>query len=156
MRVADLLNPSLLAVPAPWRTFDDTVTGLVRLVGAEQSLDDAATRAAIAAVIDREATASTALLEIGVGIPHARLAGLSRPWLAIAVAPAGLYEPVPMLRLGIVALLLSPLSAVELHLQTLASLSVLFRSTALRSALLGAPDPTAAFAAIALHDRDAR
>ena len=153
MRAADLLVPSLVCVPAPWRTFEATVTGLLGLVRTHHGLTAEAEQRAIQAVLAREAEASTALLEIGVGVPHARLADVARPALAIAIAPAGLYEPVPLLRIGITALVLSPLTAVQLHLQTLAGLSLLFRSSDLRGALLRATDAEAAVAAITAYDR---
>ena len=43
----------------------------------------------------RERKASTAVLEIGVGVPHARLAGLRDTVVALGLSRAGLYEPVP-------------------------------------------------------------
>jgi nitrogen PTS system EIIA component len=152
VRVSELLRPSLVAAPAPWRSFDDTVRGLVRLVRPHQPLSLAQETHVAEAVLARETESSTAILEIGIGIPHARLPMLSRPWLALAVSAEGLYEAVPMVRIGIVALLLSPQSEVELHLQTLAAMSVLFRSRELRTSLLRAGDPGEALAIVANHE----
>ena len=142
----DLLRPELVSIPAPWRSFDATVTGLVDLICAQDGLAIADASRTVQAVVSREAEAPTTLLEIGVGIPHARLAGLAQPALAIAIAPGGLYEPVPLLRVEIVALVLSPLTAFQSHLETLAGLSLLFRSAELRAALLQAHDASAALA----------
>lgn len=156
MRVSDLLRPGLIRVPAPWHGFEAAVTGLVDAICAHDALPAADATRAVHAVVAREAEAPTTLLEIGVGIPHARLAGLARPALAIAAAPAGLYEPIPLLKIQIVALVLSPLAAVQSHLETLAGLSLLFRSAELRRSLLQAPDGAAALSLLAAHDQSAR
>lgn len=154
MRIVDLLAPSLVRVDAPWRSFDDTVAGLLGMVGPHHDLSAQQQADAVAGVLAREREASTALLEIAVGVPHARLPMLARPAVAVATSTAGLYEPVPTARIRVVALVLSPLAAIQSHLQILARLGALFRSDDLRSRLLRAPDADAAFAVLADFDRD--
>jgi mannitol/fructose-specific phosphotransferase system IIA component (Ntr-type) len=148
MTFVSLLRPDLIRVSPPWRTFGETVAGLVDTLVGAGVLAKSAAGAAVGAVTAREAEASTALLDIGVGVPHARLAGLDRTIGALVVSRAGLYEAVPTVSIRIVALLLSPPQAVGDHLNVLASVATLLRSTDLRAALLAAPDPDAALAAL--------
>ncbi|TMA99866.1 MAG: PTS sugar transporter subunit IIA [Deltaproteobacteria bacterium] len=122
------LRPELIHVAPPWRTFGETVHGLVESLVAAGTLDRGASEPAVRAVIAREQEASTALLDIGVGVPHARLVGLGQAVVALAVSRAGLYEPVP-------------------------TVAVALRSADLRAALLAAPDARAALAALGTHAR---
>ena len=149
------LRPELIHVAPPWRTFGETVGGLVESLVAAGTLDEAVREAAVRAVIAREAEASTALLDIGVGVPHARLAGLAQAVVALAVSRTGLYEPVPTVAVATVALVLSPPSAAADHLHILTEIATLLRSADLRAALLAAPDARAAIAALGAHARGA-
>jgi len=149
------LRPELIHVAPPWRTFDETVGGLVESLVAAGRLDEAAREPAVQAVVAREAEASTALLDIGVGVPHARLDGLTQAVVALAVSRTGLYEPVPTVTVATVALVLSPPSATADHLHILTEIATLLRSADLRTALLAAPDARAAIAALGAHTRSA-
>jgi len=142
------LEPARIAVAPSWTTFPETVAGLVDLLIADGALPPSRRGDAVAAVTAREAEASTALLDIGVGVPHARLPGLDREVVALAVGPAGLYEAVPTVPIRIVALVLSPPSAADEHLRILASIATRLRSSALRRALLRAADPARVLAAL--------
>jgi mannitol/fructose-specific phosphotransferase system IIA component (Ntr-type) len=148
VKFIDHLAPARIAVAPPWRTFDETVTGLVDLLVADGALPAARRAAAVAAVTAREAQASTALLDVGVGVPHARLAGLARAVVALAIGPTGLYEAVPAVPIYIVALVLSPPSAADEHLRLLAGIATRLRSSALRAALLRAPEPARVLAVL--------
>src|SRR5690348_3650039 len=140
------LRPELIAVAPPWHTFDETVAGLTDAVDRAGLLPRTARAGAIAALAAREAEASTALLDIGVGIPHARLAALARPAVALALAARGLYEAVPTVSIRIVALVLSPSSANADHLRILSGIATLLRSPDVRADVLAAPDAAAALA----------
>jgi mannitol/fructose-specific phosphotransferase system IIA component len=108
-----------------WRGFGETVDGLLdRLV--EVGLLSAGARVdAAAAVRAREREASTAVLDTGVGIPHARIAGISHPVVGLAVSPGGFYEAAPTVAIRIVALVLSPSAALDEHLRALADIATL-------------------------------
>jgi len=121
------LRPELIRVASPWRTFTETITGLVEMLSAAGALPADSEAAAISAVTSREASASTALLDINAGVPHARLAGLARPALALAVSSSGLYEAVPTVPIQIVALVLSPPEATAAHLRVVAGIATLLR-----------------------------
>jgi PTS system nitrogen regulatory IIA component len=144
MRLLTRLRPELVRIDPPWRTFHDTIAGLVQALVASAQLPAASAEAAIQAVVDREAEASTALLDINTGVPHGRLRGLTGPALALAVSPAGLYEAVPTVPIQIVALVVSPPDAGAEHLETLAGIATLLRSRELRAELLVARTGTAA------------
>lgn len=149
------LDQQLIAISPGWHGFRETVRGLVRLAVGAKRIGSNHEEEAVRAVLAREAEGSTAMPEIGVGVPHARLAGLDETVVALAASPTGLYEPVPTVVVRIVGLVLSPPDATDTHLHTLAGIATLLRSPALRDALLAAPDPQAAFAALDRHSRSA-
>jgi mannitol/fructose-specific phosphotransferase system IIA component (Ntr-type) len=151
MSFATLLTSDLIAIAPPWRTFSATIDGLVDLMIAAGTLPVPQRDAVRAAVALREADGSTAVPEIAIGVPHARVGGLAGPAAALAVAPEGLYEPVPTVRVRIVALLVSPTAATEAHLKLLAAVATTLRSALLRSALLDARTPARALAILQQH-----
>jgi mannitol/fructose-specific phosphotransferase system IIA component (Ntr-type) len=154
MSFVSLLRPDVVHVSPPWHTFGETVAGLVDSLVRAGVLAPTAAAPAIGAVTARETEASTALLDIGAGVPHARLRGLDRAVGALVVSRAGLYEAFPTVTIHIVALVLSPPHAVADHLNVLASIATLLRSYELRAALLASPDPDAALAALRHRARE--
>src|SRR5438067_517567 len=68
------LRPELIRVAPPWRTFEETISGLVAVLAGERLLPAAAEGAAIQAVTAREAASSTALLDIHAGVTPAHVA----------------------------------------------------------------------------------
>ncbi|HJQ83790.1 MAG TPA: PTS sugar transporter subunit IIA [Candidatus Binatia bacterium] len=147
------LRPELIRVAPAWRTFDETIAGLAGTLGAAGLLPPALEVEATRAVQARESEASTALLDIGVGVPHARLAGVARPLVALAVSPAGFYEAVPTVPIRIVALVLSPPDSGKEHLRILSGIATLLRSASLRTALVTARDGGEALASLRHHTR---
>src|SRR5262245_40152667 len=123
MRFVEYLREERVVLRPPWSTFDDTVAGLVGTLVADGSLRSADEAAALLAIRTREREASTAVLEIGIGIPHARVASVARPVVALGVSPHGFYEAVPTVRIRIVGLLLSPPAAGDEHLKLLAGMA---------------------------------
>jgi mannitol/fructose-specific phosphotransferase system IIA component (Ntr-type) len=149
------LRPDLIAIAPPWHGFRDTAAGLVAMLVHANAIPAAQEDDAVHAVVTRERESSTAVLETGVGVPHARLGGLRETVVALAVSRAGLYEPIPTVAIPIVALVLSPPGASNDHLGTLANIATLLRSPELRDALLRAADPPAALEALDRHARSA-
>ena len=147
------LNPELIRVAPPWAGFEQTIAGLVAVLDTARLLPAGAEPAAVRAVAAREAEASTALLDIHVGVPHARLPGLARPLVALGVSPAGFYEAVPTVAIQIVALVLSPPHSSAHHLRILSGIATLLRSAELRAALLVARDGREALASLERHGR---
>jgi mannitol/fructose-specific phosphotransferase system IIA component (Ntr-type) len=155
MSFVDRLRPELIALAPPWRSFRETVEGLVALLVDAGAIPPEGATAAVRAVVAREAEASTAVLEIGVGVPHARLAGVTMPAVALAVSAQGLYEAVPTVPIDIVALVLSPPNAGDVHLRILAGIATLLRSGELRSSMLRATDAAGVLGALRQHERSA-
>ena len=153
MSFVDRLRPDVIRVAPPWRTFDDTIAGLVATLATAGLLAPARASAAVDAVHTRETAASTALLDIHAGVPHARLAGVDAPIVALALSPDGLYEAVPTVAIQIVALVLSPPDAGTHHLQILSGIATLLRSPGLRADLLTAPDGQTALTHLRHHAR---
>jgi len=147
------LRPELIRIEPPWQTFAETIDGMVGVLVDGRALKPDAAAVARQAVEAREAESSTALLDIHVGVPHARLGGLRKSIVALGVSSRGLYEAVPTVPIQIVALVLSSLEASDDHLQILAGIATLLRSGELRSALLAARSGTDALAALARHAR---
>jgi mannitol/fructose-specific phosphotransferase system IIA component (Ntr-type) len=147
------LRPEHIRIAPPWRTFVETVTGLVDMLADTGALPSASRATATGAVLAREAEASTALLDIHVGVPHARFPGLRRAVTALAVSPGGLYEAVPTVAIQVVALVLSPPAATAEHLRVLTGMATLLRSDALRAALLEAAEGAEALAIIRRYAR---
>ena len=147
------LRPELITVDPSWRTFGDTIAGLAGTLAAAGLLPDGSRLAAVEAVTAREGDASTALLDIRAGVPHARLLGIARSTVALAVSSHGLYEAVPTVPIQIVALVLSPPASGAEHLKILSGIATLLRSAELRAALLAARDGVEALAALRRHAR---
>lgn len=132
------LRPEQIAVDPGWHGFGTTIDGLLDRLVMAGHLSPAARTDAGAAIRAREQEASTAILDIGVGVPHARIAGLRTGCVGLAVAASGLYEAAPTVPIRIVALVLSPAAALEQHLRTLADIATLLHSAELRTELLRA------------------
>ncbi len=82
--------------------------------------------------------ASTAMVDIGVSIPHARLHGISGILAAMAVSPRAVYNAGDGLPISIVVLVLSSPAVVGEHLTFLASLSMLLQSARFRQSVRNA------------------
>jgi len=142
------LRAAQIVIAPGWHDFGATVDGLIARLAEGGLLTSEIGSDAGRAVRAREAEASTAMLEIGVGVPHARLAGLETPVVALALATEGLYEAVPTVPIRIVALVLSPIAAIEDHLRMLADIATTLRSSELRTLLLRARDEATALEAL--------
>jgi len=153
MSFVSRIRPELIRIAPPWRTFSDTITGLVATLATASAIPRDSQPIAASAIAEREASASTALLDIHAGVPHARLAGLREPAVALAISLPGLYEAVPTVPIQIVALVLSPPAATAAHLRVVAGIATLLRSPELRAALLSARDGGEALAALRRHAR---
>src|SRR5262249_55728084 len=130
------IRPELIRIARAGGTSTETTPGLAGPPAAPRARPPDREATAVSAIAARETSASTALLDIHAGVPHARLAGLREPAVALAVSTPGLYEAVPTVPIQIVALVLSPPAATAAHLRLLAGIPTLPRSPELRAALL--------------------
>ncbi len=132
IRVSQALAAGAVMVQPEWDNFAATVSGLVdRLVSCGQ-LPQALAVEAVRLIHEREAVASTAMVDIGVSIPHARLDGIKGIVAAMAVSPRAVYQVGDGLPISIVVLVLSSPAFAGEHLNFLASLSMLLQSARFR------------------------
>ena len=80
---------------------------------------------------ERESRGSTFLNE-GIGLPHARVAGLSQPAIAIGVTHEGILDSPTANAIAVVFLLLTPLESTSTHLQLLAAIGRRWQNRELR------------------------
>ena len=99
---------------APQQERDDVIRALVTRLTDNHGISDP--QAIIEAVIAREEATST-VMPHGIAIPHARLAGIDRPYLAIATSQWGFQFDGSNIHL--VLLVLVPMDKPTLYLQTL-------------------------------------
>ena len=128
----------------PCASFEDAVGALVDLLIENGSVASALRDRAVRAVCDREEMASTAIVEIGVSVPHARLDGVAGVVAALAATPSALYYAMTGVPISIMVLVFSAPDLVGEHLDTLAGVSLLLQSAAVRRGLQHAGDSAAA------------
>ena len=153
MRVSDTLLTGAIATGASWPDFEGAVGGLVDLLVANGSVPRDLAGDAVLSICERERVASTAMVDIGVSIPHSRLDGLGKLVSALAVSPRGVYGASAGTPISIVFLVLSAPSLSGEHLNFLSALSMLLHSSSLRRSLQDATSPEAALALIRSHER---
>jgi mannitol/fructose-specific phosphotransferase system IIA component (Ntr-type) len=141
MRVSEALADRAIIVKAAWETFEETVTGLVNHLVATGLLARSLAEVAVGRICEREAIASTAMVDIGVSIPHARLDGITGIIAALAVSPRAVYQVTAGLPISIVALVLSSPQLTGEHLTFLSAISMLLQSERIRTQLRNAAGP---------------
>ena len=134
-RVSDALVVEAVVVHPTWTNFDATVTGLVDQLVAVGRLPGERAIDAVTHIAEREAMASTAMVDIGISIPHARFAGIEGIVAAMAVAPKAVYQLADGLPIAIVVLALSSPDLQGEHLTFLSSVSILLQSGRVRQRL---------------------
>ena len=125
-------------------SFDEAVRGLVDVLIANQCLPEGLREPATRAVIERESMQSTAIVEIGVAVPHARVEGIEGVVAAMAASPTAVYYAMTGVPISIVVVVLSASELVGDHLDTLAGVSMLLQSADTRRGLEHATDPGSA------------
>lgn len=140
-RIAALLTPDRVRVPLRGWTKEELLAELVDLIAA--AAPNLPRDAALRAVRAREQVLSTGVGG-GLALPHGRLPGLDRLWMAAGVTA----EPVEFDALDgqpvrLVFLLLGPADDVGLQVRTLGRLARLLRQDVARGQLIAAPDAPA-------------
>lgn len=146
MLLSDVLDAQAVTLSPPWTTFNDAVRGLVELLVQSGRIAPDLLEPAAQAVCERESMASTAIVEIGVSIPHARIAGVKGVVVALAASPASLYSAMAGVPISIMALVLSAPDLAGEHLNALAMLSMVLQSESVRRQIRCAPDRAQAMA----------
>jgi PTS system nitrogen regulatory IIA component len=146
VRPGDEPEVRAVIVRTPWGSFEEAVRGLVQELVASGQLRVELADAAVHAVLDREAGGSTALMEIGVSIPHARLDGVPGIVAVLAVSQTAVYYAHAEVPIAIMVLVLSSPGLSGEYLNFLSRLSLLLQSASTRRSL---QDATAASEVIA-------
>ncbi|MEO8605382.1 MAG: PTS sugar transporter subunit IIA [bacterium] len=144
VRAVELIATGGVLLRPPCGSFDDAVGGLVDTLIGSACLAAAMRDSAIRAVIGREALASTAIVEIGVAVPHARVEGVEGVIAALAASPGGLYYAMASVPISVMVIVLSAPELIGEHLNTLAGVSLLLQSAAVRRGLEHAADSESA------------
>jgi len=134
-------------------SFDDAMSALVDRLVDQGCLPPELREEAVLAVCEREAISSTAIVEIGVSIPHARLAGVSGVVAAMSVSSSAVYYAMAGVPITIVVVVLSPPELAGDHLNMLAGLSLILQSEEVRRSLRAAPDSATAIATLGQSSR---
>ena len=148
MRLSQIFENGGVLLRPPWETFDDAIRGLTAHLVSNHQLDPALGEPAVRAICEREATESTAIVEIGVSIPHARLAGVNGLVAAFAASPTGVYFETPGLPILIMVLVLSAPELATEHLRFLSEIAMLLQSQSVRDGLCNAADTAAALSVL--------
>lgn len=146
MRVSEIVAAGGLILQPAWATFEQAVEGLVASLVGNGQLRPVLAERAVRAVCERERLASTAIVEIGVSVPHARLNGVDGVVAAIAGSPTAVYYHMQRVPITLMALVLSAPDRAGEHLNFLSKLSMLLQSESLRFGLCHAADQAAALA----------
>lgn len=95
-----------------------------------------------AAVLEREALMATGI-GMGVAVPHARLAGLERPHIAVGLSPHGIdFDAPDGIPAHIICLILTPVQDNGAQLEILADIAATFRNEELRERIQHATSHT--------------
>ncbi len=152
-RIVDIVESGGVLAGSSYGSFEAAVGALVDSLITRGCLAPPLREAAVAAVCRREEISSTAIVEIGVSIPHARLDGVRGVIAAMAVSPKAVYYAMAEVPIAIVVVVFSDPELAGEHLNMLAGLSLLLQSEEVRSTLRGAPDADIALATLGQSSR---
>jgi len=134
----------------------DKATILARLADLFASVYDLDRELVLTRIVEREALGSTGFGR-NVAIPHARIAGLTRPVAAVIRLDTPIdFDAADGMPVDLVFGLLSPDGAGATHLHALAAISRMMRDERMHTALVAAPGPEALYSLLSnVIDRDA-
>jgi len=153
MRLTDILPATRIVIHPPWHTFEEAVRGLAGTMVDSGGLQGSLVDQAVRAVCERESMQSTAIVEIGMSVPHARVAGVEGVVAALAVSPTAVYYAMRGVPISIMALVLSSPHLAAEHLNLLADISMRLQSETVRRALRHAGDAETALAILQAQER---
>ena len=120
-----------------WEKVIEKEDAIKRLLDSCREVGKGQMGSALESVLDREKQGGTFVGE-DVAIPHARIAGLSRPVMAIGVGREGIQDQEAGSRIRIMILLLSPTEPPESHLEMLGLISRMARDDQWRRQIFSA------------------
>jgi PTS system nitrogen regulatory IIA component len=148
VRAIDLIAAGGIVLRPPCGTFEQAIGALVDALVTNGCLAPDLRDSAVQAIIEREAQSSTAMVEIGVAVPHARVPGVDGVIAALAASPTAVYYAMTGVPISIMVIVLSAPELVGEHLNTLAGISMLLQSDTTRRHLEQAADAATALRAL--------
>lgn len=149
--VEALSRPTVLV----WEEVIEKEDAIRRLLGSCREVGEALMGSAWESILDREKQGGT-FVGADVAIPHARIAGLSRPLIAIGVGREGIQDREAGRKIRLMILLLSPIDPPESHLRMLGHISRMARDDQWRKDLLAATKPAEIIRAIRIWEAGQR
>ncbi len=150
MHVTEFLKLEAVIPALTGRTKHDIIDELARGIG--QVVTAVGSERMREVLLEREKVGSTGM-EKGVAIPHGRLPELPALTACFGVSKEGVdFEARDGLPSHFFFVLVAPENAAGVHLKALSKVSRLFRSEALREAILAAPSAEAIYSLIAKED----
>jgi nitrogen PTS system EIIA component len=138
MALIDLIDANVVKVPLAGRSKDEVIRELLAVLSSAGRLDDVAR--AYEAVLAREALGSTGL-ENGIAVPHAKTTAVHDLTIAIGVSPGGIdFQALDGRPSSLFFLILAPPDKSGPHIEALAEIARLTRSTAFCKAVAAAPN----------------
>jgi mannitol/fructose-specific phosphotransferase system IIA component (Ntr-type) len=139
MSLIDLIQTAACNLQLQSRDKDDCLKELADLIA--KHLTDISPERVYRALLEREALGSTGF-ENGIAIPHAKIEGLNKFYLAFARAQRGIkFESHDGKKSTLFFVIIGPAEASSQHLQILAQISRVTRQEGARSALMNAHTP---------------
>lgn len=146
MNLRTVLNENSIALHLKGKTKDEIIRELLDVLVKNGSLSSF--EQAYQSILDREKKMSTGMKQ-GIALPHGKTDAVSDLAACVGVSDYPIdYESLDGKPCRIFILLLSPPTKTGPHLQFLAEVSLLFRSSAKREALLAAETPGAVLRAL--------
>ncbi len=140
MRVRRYLKESCIIFPIQGSSKEEIIGVLAEK--AALCLDDLSEEKIFNAILEREELGTTAIGG-GVAIPHARVEGLKRISLVVAISPTGVpFDSLDGKPVHVIFMLLAPEGATPSYLRVLANISRLLKDRELISALKEVREPS--------------
>ena len=150
MRLTDILSRACVRVPLKAADKAGVITELVDLLAEAGKITDR--DAVLRAVLDREATRSTAI-GYGLAVPHGKSPGCPKLTIALGRAAKQIdFESKDGQPANIIVLLASPPEQTGPHIQALARISRLMLMEPFRQALAEAPTADALYEIVRRHE----
>ena len=136
MALIDLIGANVIKVPLTAKSKDEVVRELLGVLASAGRLADE--RKAYEAVLAREALGSTGL-ENGIAVPHAKTTAVKDLTIAIGIAPSGIdFQALDGKPSTLFFLILAPPDKSGPHIEALAEIARMTRSTAFCRSVAGA------------------
>jgi len=139
MNLKTVLSKDTISLHLQGKTKEEIINELLDILVSAQKIQDKA--AAYSAVMDREKKMSTGMKH-GIAIPHGKSAAIKDLIACIGVSDTAVdFDSLDHEPCRIFIMTLSPLEKTGPHLQFLAEISLLFKSSEKRAEILKAQDP---------------